>query len=160
MRLVLACVGRLKAGAERELVTRYLDRARAGGRQIGFTQVDMVEIGESTARRPEDRMAEEGAALVAAFPADAALVILDPRGQNLSSEAFTGWIRERRDGGVPAIYLVVGGADGLSSQVRSRATLLLAYGAATFPHQLVRVMAAEQLYRAVTILCGHPYHRA
>ena len=160
MRLVLACIGRQKAGAERELVTRYLDRARAGGRQIGFTQVDMVEIGESTARRPEDRMAEEGAALVAAFPADAALVMLDPRGQNLSSEAFTGWIRERRDEGVPAICFVIGGADGLSGQVRSRATLLLAYGAATFPHQLVRVMAAEQLYRAVTILCGHPYHRA
>ena len=160
MRLVLACVGRLKAGAERELVTRYVDRARAGGRQVGFTQVDMVAIGESTARRPEDRMAEEGAALVAAFPPDAALVMLDPRGRNLSSEAFTDWLRERRDGGSGSICLVIGGADGLSEHVRSRAGLLLAYGAATFPHQLVRVMAAEQLYRAVTILSGHPYHRA
>lgn len=160
MRLVLACVGRLKAGAERELVARYLDRARAGGRQVGFSQVDMVEIGESTARRPEDRMAEEGAALVAAFPPDAALVILDPRGRALSSEAFTDWLRARRDGGIGCVCVVIGGADGLSEQVRNRAELLVAYGAATFPHQLVRAMAAEQLYRAVTILSGHPYHRA
>lgn len=160
MRLILACVGRLKAGAERDLVARYVERARAAGRALGFTAVDMHELGESAARRPEDRMAEEGAALLAAIPAGAALVVLDPRGRNLTSEDFSGRLGAWRDGGRPAVVLVIGGADGLSPQVRERAEVLLAFGAATFPHQLVRVMLAEQIYRAITILAGHPYHRA
>lgn len=160
MRLILVCVGRLKAGAERDLVARYLERARAAGRALGFTAVDMVEIAESSARRAEDRMAEEGSAIVSAVPASAALVVLDPRGKNVSSVDFAHRLGGLRDGGTPALALVIGGADGLADAVRARAELLLAYGAATFPHQLVRVMLAEQVYRAVTILAGHPYHRA
>ncbi|MFG1401600.1 23S rRNA (pseudouridine(1915)-N(3))-methyltransferase RlmH [Xanthobacter sediminis] len=160
MRLVLLCVGRLKAGAERDLVARYLERARAAGRALGFTAVDMVEIAESSARRAEDRMAEEGAAILAALPAGAGLVVLDPRGRNLSSEDFAAHLGALRDGGTPALACIIGGADGLSESVRARAGRLVAYGAATFPHQLVRVMLAEQIYRAVTILAGHPYHRA
>lgn len=160
MRLVLACVGRLKAGAERELVTRYVERIRPAGRPLGLGPCDMIEIAESAARRPEDRMAEEGAALLAALPAGAGLVVLDPRGRSLSSEDFAARIASDRDAGVPALAFVIGGADGLSDQVRARAGLMIAYGAATFPHQLVRAMLAEQIYRAVTILAGHPYHRA
>ncbi|MGR7994115.1 MULTISPECIES: 23S rRNA (pseudouridine(1915)-N(3))-methyltransferase RlmH [unclassified Xanthobacter] len=160
MRLILACVGRLKAGAERDLVARYVERARAAGRALGFTAVDMHEISESSARRAEDRMAEEGAALLAAIPAGAVLVALDPRGRNLTSEDISARLGAWRDGGRPAVALVIGGADGLSPQVRDKAEVLLAFGAATFPHQLVRVMLAEQVYRAVTILAGHPYHRA
>ncbi len=160
MRLVLLCVGRLKAGAERDLVARYLERARAAGRALGFTAVDMVEIAESSARRAEDRMAEEGAAILAALPAGAGLVVLDPRGRNLSSEDFAAHLGALRDGGTLALACIIGGADGLSESVRARAGRLVAYGAATFPHQLVRVMLAEQIYRAVTILAGHPYHRA
>lgn len=160
MRLVLACVGRLKAGAERDLVARYLERIRPAGRPLGLGPCDMVEIAESAARRAEDRMAEEGAALLAALPPGAGLVALDPRGRNLSSPDFAQRIASERDGGLSALAFVIGGADGLSDPVRERASLLLAYGAATFPHQLVRVMLAEQLYRAVTILAGHPYHRA
>jgi len=160
VRLVLVSVGRLKAGAERDLVARYLERARAAGRGLGFTAVDMVEIPESSARRAEDRMAEEGAALLAAVPASAALMVLDPRGRNLSSADFAARLGTLRDAGTPALVLMIGGADGLADAVRTRASLLLAYGAATFPHQLVRVMLAEQIYRAITILAGHPYHRA
>ncbi|MFG1295284.1 23S rRNA (pseudouridine(1915)-N(3))-methyltransferase RlmH [Xanthobacter variabilis] len=160
MRLLLVCVGRLKAGAERDLVARYLERARAAGRAQGFSAVDMVEISESAARRAEDRMAEEGAAILGAVPPGTGLMVLDPRGKNVSSEDFSRRLGALRDGGMPALALVIGGADGLSDAVRARAELLLAYGAATFPHQLVRVMLAEQLYRAVTILAGHPYHRA
>lgn len=160
MRLVLACVGRLKAGAERELVTRYVERIRPAGRPLGLGPCDMIEIAESAARRPEDRMAEEGAALLAALPAGAGLVVLDPRGRSLSSEDFAARIASDRDVGAPALAFVIGGADGLSDQVRARAGLMIAYGAATFPHQLVRAMLAEQIYRAVTILAGHPYHRA
>lgn len=160
MRLVLLCVGRLKAGAERDLVARYLERARAAGRALGFTAVDMVEIAESSARRAEDRMAEEGAAILAALPPGAGLVVLDPRGRNLTSEDFAAHLGTLRDGGTPALACIIGGADGLADSVRARAGRLVAYGAATFPHQLVRVMLAEQVYRAVTILAGHPYHRA
>ncbi|MFG1477275.1 23S rRNA (pseudouridine(1915)-N(3))-methyltransferase RlmH [Xanthobacter sp. V4C-4] len=160
MRLILVCVGRLKAGAERDLVARYLERARAAGRALGFTAVDSVEIAESAARRAEDRMAEEAGAILAAVPAGAMLLALDPRGRNVSSEDFAHRMGAWRDGGTPALALVIGGADGLAEGVRSRAGLLLAYGSATFPHQLVRVMLAEQVYRAVTILAGHPYHRA
>lgn len=160
MRLVLLAVGRLKAGAERDLVARYLERARAAGRALGFGAVDMLEIAESAARRPEDRMAEEGAALLAALPPGAGLMVLDPRGRNITSEDFAQRLGTLRDGGTPALALVIGGADGLADSVRTRASLLIAYGAATFPHQLVRVMLAEQVYRAITILAGHPYHRA
>ncbi len=160
MRLVLACVGRLKAGAERDLVARYVERARASGRALGFGDVQMLEIAESSARRAEDRMAEEGTALLAACPAGSFLVALDPRGRHLSSEDLSARLGAERDAGRPAICLIIGGADGLSDAVRARAGVLLAFGAATFPHQLVRVMLAEQIYRAMTILSGHPYHRA
>ncbi len=160
MRLLLACVGRLKAGAERDLVTRYLDRARGLGRSLGFPSVDMVEVGESAARRPGDRMAEEGAGLLSACPEAARLMVLDPRGRNLSSEDFASSVARQRDEGTGALAFVIGGADGLSPQVRDRADLVVAFGAATFPHQLVRVMLAEQIYRALTIMASHPYHRA
>ncbi|MDI4664054.1 23S rRNA (pseudouridine(1915)-N(3))-methyltransferase RlmH [Xanthobacter autotrophicus] len=160
MRLVLACVGRLKAGAERDLVTRYVDRIRPAGRPLGLGPCDMIEIAESAARRAEDRMAEEGAALLAALPVGAGLMVLDPRGRQVSSEDFAARMAAQRDGGLPALAFAIGGADGLSDAVREKATLMVAYGTATFPHQLVRVMLAEQIYRAVTILSGHPYHRA
>ncbi len=160
MRIVLACVGRLKAGAERDLVLRYLERSRAAGRSLGLAPIDMHEVAESAARRAEDRMAEEALALLALCPPGAGLIALDPRGQNLTSEALAADIARRRDSAGGALCLVIGGADGLGEALRARADRLLAFGAATFPHQLVRVMLAEQIYRATTILAGHPYHRA
>lgn len=160
MRILLICVGRLKAGAERDLVARYLDRAKASGRSLGLSGFETVELSESSARRPEDRMAEEGQGILAAIPAGSTVVVLDPRGKSLSSEDFSARVRIDRDRGVPALCLIIGGADGLSEALRTRADVLLAFGAATFPHQLVRVMLAEQVYRATTILSGHPYHRA
>ncbi len=160
MRVLLICVGRLKAGAERDLVARYLDRAKAGGRSLGLSGFDTVELTESAARRPDDRMAEEGQAILAAIPAGATVFVLDPRGRNLSSEDFAARLSRDRDAGAGGFCLIIGGADGLSDALRARADGLLAFGAATFPHQLVRVMLAEQIYRATTILAGHPYHRA
>lgn len=160
MRLLFVCVGRLKAGAERDLVARYVERARGSGRALGFSTVDLLEIPESSARRPADRMAEEGGALLAACPPGAFVVVLDPRGRNLDSADFAARLARARDGGASVLCFLIGGADGLSEEARSRADLMLAFGAATFPHQLVRVMLAEQVYRAMTILSGHPYHRA
>ncbi len=105
-------------------------------------------------------MVEEGNGLLAAAPPPALLMALDPRGRNLSSEDFAARISAARDSGTATICFVIGGADGLSDAVRDRANPLLAFGSATFPHQLVRVMLAEQIYRPITSLAGHPYHRA
>lgn len=160
MRIFIACIGRLKAGAERDLVARYLDRAKGSGRSLGLGGFDVLEFSESSARRPEDRMIEEGAVLLGAVPAGAKLAVLDPAARSMSSEDFAARIGRERDGGIGAFGFVIGGADGLAEAVRARGDFAIAYGAATFPHQLVRVMLAEQLYRATTILSGHPYHRA
>lgn len=160
MRIILPCIGRMKAGAERELVTRYLDRAKATGRGLGLSGFDVAEFPESGARRAEDRMAEEALALLSVLPTSARLCVLDPRGRNLSSEDFSARLRSEADSGSAAMACIIGGPDGLAPSLREKADILLSYGAATFPHQLVRVMLAEQLYRATTILSGHPYHRA
>lgn len=159
MRLQLLAVGRLKAGPERELADRYLARADAAARGARLAGVEARETPESRARRPEDRKAEEARALLALAPPGAVLVALDERGKACSSPAFAAAIDRARDAGAPAFALILGGPDGLDEAVRAQARLTVAFGAMTWPHQLVRVMAAEQLYRAVTILSGHPYHR-
>ena len=160
MRVTLFAVGRLKAGAERELVTRYIDRAMVACRAIGLTGVDMREMDESRARRPEDRKAEESRAIAAQIPGGARLCVLDERGRAMTSPAFAHDISKARDNGTPLYALIIGGPDGIDPALRERADMVLAFGAMTWPHQLARVLAAEQIYRAVTILSGHPYHRA
>ena len=159
MRLILLCVGRSKAGAARELSLRYIERANAAGRAIGFPGVELRELDESRARRPQDRKSEEAKAICAAAPPGAELVAFDERGKLLGSRDFSAHLARRRDMGSPALALVVGGSDGLAPELRDKASLILSFGAMTFPHQLARIMAAEQLYRAMTILSGHPYHR-
>ena len=86
------------------------------------------------------------------------LILLDARGRTLSSEDFATWIGRERDSGAQHLHFAIGPADGWSAASRQRADLLLSFGPMTFPHELARVMLAEQLYRAFTILAGHPYH--
>jgi len=160
MRLVFVCVGRIKAGPERELAVRYLDRAVAVGRSLGFAGLDLREVDESRARRPEDRKAEEAKAIRAALGASTTFLVFDESGEISTSEAFARRLGGTRDRGTPAFGLVIGGPDGLDAGLRSSAEFTLAFGRLTWPHQLVRIMAAEQIYRAMTILAGHPYHRA
>jgi 23S rRNA (pseudouridine1915-N3)-methyltransferase len=159
MRLIVAAVGRLKAGPERELAERYRERTSKLSRSIGLFPLDLIEIDESRARRPEDRVAQEAVALANLTSGDHIRVVLDARGQPLTSAAFAQRLALWRDNGRAAAYFLIGGADGLSAEIRQGAGLVLAFGAATWPHQLVRIMLLEQLYRAVTILSGHPYHR-
>ncbi|KAA0122738.1 23S rRNA (pseudouridine(1915)-N(3))-methyltransferase RlmH [Methylobacterium sp. P1-11] len=160
MRLVLAAVGRLKAGPERELASRYRDRAAQLGRGLGFATFDSVEIPESRARRALDRCAEEGTALAALLPPGGVLVAYDERGRaDLGSDALAERVAAWRDASRPALVVAIGGPDGLDASIRTRAELILSFGAATLPHGLVRVLALEQLYRSLTILAGHPYHR-
>jgi 23S rRNA (pseudouridine1915-N3)-methyltransferase len=160
MRLVIAAVGRLKAGPERELVQRYVERAGQVGRGLGLDPPEIVELDESRARRPDDRKRDEAAALRAALDPKLALCALDERAKSLSSEAFAADLARRRDDGSAGLAFVIGGADGLSPDFVATCALKLSFGALTLPHQLVRVLLAEQLYRAGTILAGHPYHRA
>lgn len=159
MRLVLLSVGRLKSGPERELVARYETRAAAGARAARLTGFESREIDESRARRPEDRKAEEGKALLGLVPPGALLVALDERGKAMTSPAFAQEIGRARDAGAAAFVMALGGPDGHDPGFVAAARLTLAFGAMTWPHQLARIMAAEQLYRAIAILSGHPYHR-
>ena len=160
MRLLLIAVGRLKAGPERELFDRYFKRAAECARSANIAGVDFREIEEGRARRPEDRQAEEARSIVAAAPAGARLVLLDERGSALTSAQWADDIGKSRDGGAPTYALAVGGPDGFDPSLREKAHRIVSFGAMTWPHQLVRVMAAEQLYRSLSILAGHPYHRA
>jgi 23S rRNA (pseudouridine1915-N3)-methyltransferase len=158
VKVTVLAVGRLKAGAERELFDRYRDRADRAGRQLGLS-VELRELPEGSARNPETRKAEEATAILAAVPTGAALIALDERGKPLDSRGFADRLAAWRDGGARDLAIVIGGADGLGPAVGDKADLRLAFGAMTWPHQLVRILLAEQLYRAVTILSGHPYHR-
>jgi len=160
MRLTVAAIGRLKEGPERELAERYRERAEQLGRRIGLREVEVVEIRESRAQEVGKRMIEESIALANVIPDKAAIVIMDERGDSLDSAAIAKQLGNWRDAGRPAAVFIIGGDDGLAPALRDRATLRLAFGSATWPHQLVRGMLLEQLYRAVTILAGHPYHRA
>jgi 23S rRNA (pseudouridine1915-N3)-methyltransferase len=160
MRLMVAAIGRLKAGPERELAERYRDRVAKAGRAVGLRDIEIVEIRESRAQEAAKRMLEESIALANLIPEGAVVVALDQSGEVLASDSITGVLRGWRDAGRPAAVFCIGGADGLGPELTARADLTLAFGAATWPHQLVRIMLLEQLYRAVTILAGHPYHRA
>ena len=148
----------MKQGPERQLVARYLERAAANGRPLALTGFEVLELPESRAAGATARRADEAKALTAALP-DGAVIALDERGKSITSGAFAQQLTRWRDDGRPAVSFVVGGADGLDPVLTARADLVLSFSPLTWPHQLVRIMLAEQLYRATTILSGHPYHR-
>ena len=159
MRLGVIAVGRLKNGPERDLIARYEARAEALGRSLGITAVELIEVAESRARRDADRRDEEAEAILTKA-GESALVVFDERGRaGVTSEAFAERLRAWRDVGRTALAFVIGGPDGLDERIRRRADLVISFGALTVPHQLVRVLVLEQVYRALTILAGHPYHR-
>jgi 23S rRNA (pseudouridine1915-N3)-methyltransferase len=159
MRLSLLCIGRMKAGAERELFARYAERI-AAMRNLGLDGLDVREFEESRARNVEARIAGEGDALLAGLSQDAVLAVFDERGKAASSLDFAEFIRRERDAGRKALWFAIGGAEGLDPRLRQKARAVFSFGAMTLPHQLVRVLAAEQIYRAMTIISGHPYHKA
>lgn len=158
MKIKVAAIGRMKAGPERDIADRLRSRAELAGRKIGLT-FDSREIAESRAGSSAVRKDEEAAALAAALSPRSVLIALDEHGQALVSRSFAGKIGKYRDGGSEEIVLAIGGADGHGEAVLARADLRLAFGTMTWPHQMVRLMLWEQLYRTVTILSGHPYHR-
>jgi len=158
VKLSVISVGRLKDGPERELTERYSERATGLGRALSVS-LQNVELPESRARRDAERKAEEGTAILDKVRG-AVLVVFDERGKSMASDAFAKRLAAWRDEGRAGAAFVIGGPDGLDGRVRDAADLVLSFGALTLPHQLVRVLVVEQLYRALTILSGHPYHRA
>lgn len=152
MRVRIAAVGRVKDPALRTLIDGYYARLPWA--------VDEREVDIRQRVSDADRPLREGEQLLAAVPKGAVIVVLDPGGDAAGSEAFARRLGAWRDGGVTDIAFLIGGADGHGPAVRRSATNLLSLGAMTWPHLLVRLMLAEQLYRASTILAGHPYHRA
>jgi 23S rRNA (pseudouridine1915-N3)-methyltransferase len=160
MRLVVIAVGRLKQGPERDLADRYRKRCDEIGRKLGFRNIELHEITEGRARDASTRLTEEGAAISAAIPDKSVLVTLDERGENIASQDLADRLGRWRDQSLASAVFVIGGADGLSPDLRRKENLRIAFGTATWPHQMVRIMLFEQLYRAATILAGHPYHRA
>ena len=160
MKLILAAVGRLKAGPERELFDRYAKRASSLASSVGLSGFAVREFDESRARTVEERRAADARALIDAAGRDAFICALDERGAAIASAAWATEIARARDAGRATYAVVVGGPDGLDPELRVAARSMVAFGALTWPHQLVRVMAAEQIYRCFTIMAGHPYHRA
>ena len=160
MRLVVVSIGRLKQGPEQELSERYRERFEDIGRKLGFRGLSVHEIPESRARDTATRISEEAAGIAAAIPEKSVLVALDEHGKSIDSATFARQLGDWRDQGVANTIFAIGGADGLSPDLQRKAKLRIAFGSATWPHQMVRVMLLEQIYRAATILAGHPYHRA
>ncbi|HEY0568707.1 MAG TPA: 23S rRNA (pseudouridine(1915)-N(3))-methyltransferase RlmH [Xanthobacteraceae bacterium] len=159
MRLIIAAVGRLKQGPERELAERYRKRAEQAGGQLGLRAVEIVEVRESRAEDAARRMLEESIALATIIPERAAVLVLDSKGENLDSAAFAAQLKLWRAEARSATVCLIGGADGLAASLMARAELRVAFGKATWPHQIARILLLEQIYRATTILSGHPYHR-
>ena len=159
MRLSLIAVGRLKPGPEKTIAEDYLGRAEGLGRRCGITRIGITEFAESQASSAAARMAEEARQVTAALPPKSFSIVLDERGKALASEAFADLLRRHIDGGTQDMSFLIGGPDGHAPQIREGASLLMSFGPMTWPHRLVRVMLFEQVYRALTIIAGHPYHR-
>jgi 23S rRNA (pseudouridine1915-N3)-methyltransferase len=151
MHITIVAVGKAKSGPAAELFTTYLSR-------ISTWQVSLKEVEEKRPLPTEKRIEKEGALLLDQVPQGAFVVMLDERGKDLKSTDFAKKLQQVQDEGQQMVFLI-GGADGHAKAVKQRANLSLSFGSATWPHMMVRGMLAEQLYRAETILKGHPYHR-
>ena len=157
MRVHILAVGRMRADyPERALLEDYQMRFNRTGKPLALGPMFEVEVED----KKNVGMAAEGELLSRAVPAGAFLVTLDERGKLLSSPEFAAKLAQWRDGGRQDVAFVIGGADGIDQNLRARADFSLSFGAMVWPHMLVRVMLAEQLYRAATILGGGPYHRS
>ena len=159
MRLHVAAIGKLKSGPEKMLAHDYASRIEVMGRKAGLNSLKISDFSESQAQSAYQRMAEEAQILWAALPASTHVIALDERGPSLSSEAFAARIGKLAAQGTTDLAFLIGGADGHDPETRKKANELMSFGAMTWPHRLVRIMLLEQIYRSVTILINHPYHR-
>jgi 23S rRNA (pseudouridine1915-N3)-methyltransferase len=153
LKITILAISKLGRSAEAALARDYAERATASGRALGLGPVEIVEL---ESRKPGK--AAEGE-LILEHLKDCHVIACDEHGKAHPSRAFADRIARLRDGGARKVVFVIGGADGLASEILARADETLAFGVQTWPHALARAMLAEQVYRAVTILAGSPYHR-
>ncbi len=161
MKLTLCAVGKLGATPENTMVRDYIARAGQTGRSLGVGPADLVEVEAKKGKSltSPQLKAAEAEAIRAALGHEGVVITCDERGELLSSREIAARLERFKDRGERRIAFVIGGADGLDPDLRKTAAFSLAFGPQTWPHALVRVMLAEQMYRAVTILAGLPYHR-
>jgi 23S rRNA (pseudouridine1915-N3)-methyltransferase len=157
--LSIAAIGRLKAGPEKLMAHDYQKRIEGLGRKAGMTALKIAEWAESQLPTAKQRAAEEAQILWSAVPQSAVTMVLDERGQSLSSEVFAARLQKYADQGTADLVFMIGGPDGHAPQTREKATEIMALGPMVWPHRLVRIMLLEQIYRSVTIMVNHPYHR-
>jgi 23S rRNA (pseudouridine1915-N3)-methyltransferase len=160
MRLQVLAIGRLKAGPEKTLAEEYQTRLEGLGRKAGITRLTITDFSESQAQMTNQRQDEEAKLLITALAPKAFTIVLDERGKSLSSAGFSQLLQRHLDQGTQDLAFLIGGPDGHSAETRKNAGQLVALSEMTWPHRLVRVMLFEQIYRAVTIMVNHPYHRA
>ncbi|HWA30877.1 MAG TPA: 23S rRNA (pseudouridine(1915)-N(3))-methyltransferase RlmH [Rhizomicrobium sp.] len=159
MRLAIVAVGQSRGTPEGALTEDFANRCRAMGKRVGFTSVTIDEVQVSKLRETRSRLAEEGDRLAARIPDGAHVILLDAKGKGMTSDAFAEMLGAMRDAGARDLAFIIGGPDGLQLPAQVKAGRSLAFGPQTWPHLLVRAMLAEQVYRAITILANHPYHR-
>ncbi|HLA01402.1 MAG TPA: 23S rRNA (pseudouridine(1915)-N(3))-methyltransferase RlmH [Aestuariivirga sp.] len=159
MRLQVLAIGKLKAGPEKTLAQEYQTRLEGLGRKAGITRLTVTDFAESQSQTASQRQDEEAKLLGAALAPKAFALVLDERGKSLTSEAFSRLLQRHLDQGTQDLAILIGGPDGHSALTRKTAGQLISLGEMTWPHRLVRVMLLEQIYRAVTIMVNHPYHR-
>ncbi len=159
LQITIIAVGRAKDSAERDLFNKYRERFDKVGSGQGLASLSLIEVEEKRSIQGDERKKREAELILNALPEGAVLVLLDERGKALSSKEICQLIETNRDQGVRDLVFVIGGADGVTIELRNLATKLLSFGPATWPHMLARTMLGEQIYRAVCILSGHPYHK-
>ncbi len=160
MKVAIAAIGHLKSGPEKAMAAEYETRISGLGRKAGISGLSVQDWAESRAPDAKQRMAEEARLLWSVVPDGAPVYVLDERGEAVSSAVFAKLLAAEAERGAKQLTLMIGGPDGHAAETRVKAMKTLSFGPMTWPHRMVRVMLLEQIYRAVTILVNHPYHRA
>jgi len=160
MRLQILAVGRMKSGPEQELYDRYSSRISKSGKALHFMGLDLHEIVESRATDTNKRKSDEAEQLIKAAGEATRIILLDERGKDLSSQEFSQLLKTEQDMGTTKLAFAIGGPDGHGDELKNVSVRKIRLGSMTWPHQIARILLVEQIYRGITILAGHPYHRA
>ena len=160
MRLQVLGIGKLKAGPEKTIAQNYQTRLEGLGRKAGITRLTVTDFVESQGQTASQRQDEEAKTLMGALAPKAFTLVLDERGKPMTSETFSKLLQRHLDQGTQDLAFLIGGPDGHSAATRKNAGQLISLSEMTWPHRLVRIMLLEQIYRAVTIMVNHPYHRS
>ena len=159
MLVTLAAIGKMKKGPEQELAQRYQKRIQSSGKATGISALKVLEFSESRAASAGERKRMEARDITDRLSATPTIIAFDERRKTPTSRQFAQLVKKEADAGTSELALIIGGPDGLDEAFRNQAKHVISFGALTMPHQIVRILVLEQVYRAVTILTNHPYHR-